>query len=42
MRYHYVWLLWSLGFRAVGVLFVDIESFIFAFAVGGIGMILYA
>lgn len=87
MRYHYVWLLWSLGFGAVwGVVFVanpgkrramwrtslvtalfgvteplfvpeywnppsvfelarrtgfDIESFIFAFAVGGIGMILY-
>ena len=87
MRYHYVWLLWSLAFVAVWVLlfvanprkrramwrtslvtalfgvteplFVprywnppslfelarrtgfDIESFIFAFAVGGIGMILY-
>ena len=88
MRYHYVWLLWSLAFVAVwALLFVlnshrrrpmwrtslvtalfgiteplfvpeywnppslfelaqrtgfDIESFIFAFAVGGIGMILYA
>jgi len=87
MRYHYVWLLWSLSFVALWcVLFVtnpgkrramwrtslvtalfgfteplfvpeywnppslfelarrtgfDIESFIFAFAVGGIGMILY-
>lgn len=87
MKYHYVWLIWSLAFAIVwGVLFVlnqakrramlrtslvtalfgvtepifvpsywnppslfelaqhtgfDIESFIFAFAVGGIGMILY-
>lgn len=88
MRYHYVWLLWSLAFLGLwGVLLLanpgkrgamwrtslvtavfglteplfvpeywnppslfelarrtgfDIESFIFAFAVGGIGMILYA
>jgi len=87
VKYHYVWLLWSLAFVALwGVLFVanpakrhamwrtslvtalfgvteplfvprywnppslfelaqrtgfDIESFIFAFAVGGIGMVLY-
>jgi hypothetical protein len=87
MRYHYVWLLWSLAFLGLwGVLFLanpgkrramwhtslvtalfglteplfvprywnppslfelaqrtgfDIESFIFAFAVGGIGMLLY-